>query len=135
MRTIGSGDEKNFLYQFRLDEDWDWNSFEFPTPDGKTTIWVFDGTNETDDTTWLPSSEGLSESPLLAQGSDPDKIEDIGFIARLNEDPSTDVHWKPGMPEPGDPGWVWEDWHWVFGRHTFGQSFQFTGLDTDLQNS
>jgi hypothetical protein len=53
----------------------------------------------------------------------------------VNDDPSTDVHWFPGMPEPGDPGWDWAAWHYVFGRRTFGQSFQATGLDRDPKDA
>jgi hypothetical protein len=72
---------------------------------------------------------------LIPEGIAPNLIDDRGFIARLNDDPTTDVHWFPGMPEPGDPGWDWAAWHYVFGRHTFGRSFQAVALDTDPKNA
>jgi hypothetical protein len=132
---IGSADEKNFLHQFRVDEETDWNSFEFPVPGGMATIWVFDAHDELDDSKWILSSEGLHLSSLIPEGQGENLLDDRGFIARLNDDPETDVHWLPGMPEPGDRAWVWEDWHWVFGRRTFGKSFQDQRIDTDPENN
>ncbi len=132
---VGSSDPENPLHQFQLDEDRDWNSFDFSVPDGRATIWVFDGVNDADDSDWLPFAEGLDTSALIPEGAAPDLIDDRGFIARLNDDPSTDVHWFEGLPEPGDAGWVWADWHWVFGRRTFGQSFQDVLIDPDPENA
>jgi hypothetical protein len=132
---IGSGDEKNFLHQFRVDEDTDWNSFEFPVKGGKATIWVFDGLDAAEDSPWINSSEGLHLSSLIPEGQGDNLLDDRGFIARLNDDPSTDVHWFEGMPEPGDDGWDWEAWHYVFGRRTFGKSFQDVGRDPDPENA
>ncbi len=132
---VGSADPENPLHQFQLDEDRDWNSFDFPVSTGMAKIWVFDGVNDADDSDWLPFSEGLDESSLIPEGTAPDLIDDRGFIARLNDDPSTDVHWFEGDPEPGDAGWDWEAHHFVFGRRTFGQSFQDVGLDPDPENA
>lgn len=132
---IGSSDTNNPLHQFQVDDDNDWNSFEFRVPGGKATIWVFDDEDDSDDSDWLPFAEGLDQSSLIPEGTAPNLIDDRGFIARLNDDPSTDVHWFEGLPEPGDPGWDWADWHYVFGRHTFGQSFQDVLLDTDPENA
>lgn len=132
---VGSSDPENPLHQFQLDEPSDWNSFEFSVPSGRATIWVFDTVNDTDDGNWLPYAEGLDTSSLIPELTDPDLIDDRGFIARLNDDPSTDVHWFETDPEPGDAGWDWETWHYVFGRRSFGQSFQETGLDPDPENA
>jgi hypothetical protein len=123
------------LHHFQVDDDHDWNSFEFSVPNGKATIWVFDNVDEPDDSTWLPHAEGLDQSRLIPEGSGMNQIDDRGFIARLNDDPSTDVHWFEGTPEPGDAAWDWRDWHYVFGRHHFGTSFQDVGLDTDPENN
>jgi len=131
---VGSPDPDNPLHQFQVDDPHDWNSFDFPVEAGTARIWVFDGENDDDDSNWLPFADDLATSHLIREGDDPDLIDDRGFIARLNGDPMTDVHWFEGMPEPGDPGWDWADWHFVFGRHTFGQSFQDVLLDTDTEN-
>ena len=132
---VGSSDPENPLHQFQVDEARDWNSFEFNVPSGRATIWVFDAVNDTDDGDWLPYAEGLDTSSLIPELTDPDRIDDRGFIARLNDDPSTDVHWFETDPEPGDAGWDWETWHYVFGRRSFGQSFQDLGLDPDPENA
>lgn len=132
---IGSSDPANPLHQFQVDEDRDWNSFDFPVPGGRATIWVFDGLDDADDSDWLPFAEGLDGSALIPEGTAPNLLDDRGFIARLNDDPSSDVHWFPGDPEPGTAGWDWADWHWVFGRRSFGQSFQDVLLDTDPENA
>ena len=131
---VGSSDPTSVLNHFQLDEDHDWNSFELNTPTGNVTIWVFDDQDDPDDSDWLLSAEGLDRSPLLAASS-ANRIDDRGFVARLNGDPATDVHWKEGMDEPGDPGWDWDAWHGVFGRHRFGSSFQDTGIDPDPENA
>jgi hypothetical protein len=132
---IGSNDPRNPLHQFQVDDPSDWNSFEFQTPAGSVRIWVFDKRDAQDDRNWLPFAEGLASSTLIPEGAPPNLIDDRGFIARVNDDPNTDVHWFPGMPEPGDAGWDWAAWHYVFGRRTFGKSFQTTGLDTDPKNA
>ncbi len=132
---VGSRDPDNILHNFQVDDDHDWNSFEFSVPSGKATIWVFDNVDEKDDSGWLPFADGLDRSHLIPEGTSNNKIDDRGFIARLNDDPSTDVHWFEGEPEPGDASWVWVDWHYVFGRHHFGTSFQDVGLDTDPENA
>ncbi len=131
---VGSSDPNSILHHFQLDEDNDWNSFGLVTPSGNVTIWVFDDQDDPDDSDWLPAAEGLDRSRLLT-GSSGNQIDDRGFVARLNDDPTTDVHWKEGMAEPGDPGWDWDAWHGVFGRHTFGRSFQDTGIDPDPENA
>lgn len=132
---VGSSDPANMLNQFQIDHDRDWNSFEFLVPGGRATIWVFDDEDDPDDGDWLPFAEGLDRSALIPEGSAPNLIDDRGFVARLNDDPRTDVHWFEGMPEPGDAAWDWRDWHYVFGRHHFGTSFQDVGLDRDPENA
>lgn len=132
---VGSRDPDNILHHFQVDDDHDWNSFEFFVPSGKATIWVFDNVDDPDDRNWLPYAEGLDQSRFIPEGAGENLIDDRGFIARLNDDPSTDVHWFEGTPEPGDPSWEWRDWHFVFGRHHFGTSFQDVGLDTDPENA
>ena len=131
---VGSSDPNNILHHFQRDEDHDWNSFQLNTPSGSVAIWIFDDQDDPDDSDWLESAEGLDRSPLVS-GSSANRIDDRGFIARLNGDPATDVHWKEGMDEPGDAGWDWAAWHHVFGRHSFGSSFQDTGIDTDPDNA
>ena len=76
---IGSSDPSNPLHQFQLDEDKDWNSFEFPVPGGKATIWVFNDENDPDDSDWLPYAEGLIDSALIPEGTGADQIDDRGF--------------------------------------------------------
>lgn len=132
---IGADDPKNPLHQFQVDRSSNWNSFEFQTPAGTVRIWVFENTDDPDDRKWLPFAEGLANSSLIPEGVPPNLIDDRGFIARLNDDPATDVHWLPGMPEPGDPGWNWAAWHYVFGRYSFGDSFQSVGVDNDPKNA
>jgi len=131
---VGSSDPSSILYHFQLDEDHDWNSFSVVTPSGNVTIWVFDDQDDPDDSDWLPAADGLDRSRLVTASSG-NQIDDRGFVARLNDDPATDVHWKEGMAEPGDPGWDWDDWYGVFGRHTFGTSFQDAGIDPDPENA
>ena len=130
---IGSGDPDSRLHQFQQDDEGDWNSFDVVTPSGNVKIWVFDDQDTLDDAAWLRGAEGLDRSSLLT-GSSGNRIDDRGWVARANDDPSTDVHWMRGMDEPGDPGWDWDAWHGVFGRHTFGSSFQDTGIDSDPEN-
>jgi hypothetical protein len=125
----GSADARSPLYQFRVQEDADWNSFSFPTPRGVVTIWVFANGNAADDSDWLDAAEGLAASGLAPEGTGPDLIDDRGFIARLDGDPASDRHWFPGDPEPGDAGWDPEVFYGCFGRASFGQSFQDVGLD------
>lgn len=132
---VGSSDNDNILYRFQVDDKHDWNSFEFVVPSGKATIWVFDNEDDQDDRKWLPYAENLDRSQLIPEGAGGNKIDDRGFIVRLNDDPTTDVHWFEGKPEPGDPSWDWSDWHYVFGRHHFGTSFQDVGIDTDPENA
>lgn len=131
---VGSSDPTSILHRFQLDEDNDWNSFRVVTPSGNVTIWVFDDQDDPDDSDWLPAAEGLDRSRLLTASSG-NQIDDRGFVARLNDDPATDVHWKEGMAEPGDSGWDWDDWYGVFGRHTFGSNFQDAGIDLDPENA
>ncbi len=142
---VGSSDPANPLHQFQVQADTDWASFRVPVPAGTAQIWVFANGNAGDDSTWLPFADGLLSEDFVPEGVPPDIVNDIGFIARLNDDPTTDVHWIPGLdPEPGDtqalpdggdPTWVWEDWHHVFGRASFGQPFQANGLDPAEDNA
>ena len=76
---VGSSDPENPLHQFQVDEDRDWNSFEFSVPTGRATIWVFDAVNDTDDSDWLPYAEGLDTSSLISEASPvfPDLIDDL----------------------------------------------------------
>jgi len=134
--VVGSPDAGNPLHQFQVQADSDWGSFRVPVPGGVAQIWVFAGGNDADDSDWLPFADGLLTESLVPEGVPPDLVNDVGFIARLNDDPATDVHWLPGVaPEPGDPGWDWADWHGVYGRASFGQSFQAAGLDADADDA
>ena len=131
---VGSGDPDSILHPFQVDADNDWNSFNIVTPAGNVMIWVFDDQDDPDDSDWLLGAEGLDRSRLVTAAAG-NRIDDRGFIARLNDDPTTDVQWMEGMDEPGDPGWNWDDWYGVFGRHSFGSSFQDSGIDPDPENA
>jgi len=133
--VVGSPDPSSPLHQFQVDDDHDWQSFDVAVPGGRATIWIFDDVNDVDDDDWLLGTAGLADSSLAPEGAGPDVIDDRGFIVRLNGDPTTDVHWLEGMPEPGDGGWDWASHHHLFGRSSFGQSLQAAGLDADPENA
>lgn len=127
----GSADPKSPLHGLRVQEDSDWASLSLPTPRGTVTIWVLAGADDPDDADWLEAAGGLASSVLVPEGPGANGIDDRGFVVRLDGDPSTDRHWFPGDPEPGDSGWDPEDFYGCFGRASFGQSFQDVGLDLD----
>ncbi len=131
---------------FRVNDLGDWNSVEVETPNGSTReVWCFGGflgntpphatvapfedVDEPDDGTWITDAGGLMSSALIPEVGGPNLIDDRGFIVRLNGDPSTDRHWFPGMPEPGDPGWDWNAFYGCFARAGFNQTFQSTEID------
>jgi hypothetical protein len=105
----------------------DYNIFSYPYQGHTVTAWVFMPVDEPDDSFWLPRSQGLELSHLIPEGSGANQIVDVGFVVRLDNDPTTDRHWFPGMPEPGDPGWVWLDWYGFFGRAGYNDSGWVTG--------
>jgi hypothetical protein len=130
---------------FRTNDPGDWNYVKIVTSAATTVeCWNFGGfSNPTtpphvppsdldapDDGVWLPDAAGLGSSSLIPEGAGPNLIVDVGFIVRLNEDPSTDRHWMPGFPEPGDPGWDWADYYGCFARAGFNKTFQTNGTDT-----
>jgi len=118
------------LSHFQRPESDDWNVMEIPTPGGTVTCWVLAQENTLDDTQWLPQS-GLANSALIPEGTGNDLINDTGYIVRLNNNPSTDRHWFPGYPAPGDPSWftIGAQYYWTFGNWNFSDSFYTTGLD------
>ncbi len=127
---------------FRSNDAGDWNYVKVTMSNGRVVeCWNFAGfvgnapphadLNEPDDGLWITDAVGLGSSSLIPEGPGPDLIDDRGFIARLDGDPLTDRHWFPGDPEPGDPGWDWDDFHGCFARAGFNQTFQATGTDPD----
>jgi hypothetical protein len=104
-------------------DDYDMNSWEFAWGDVAIEIWVFLAGNHPDawDYWWLDHS-GIG-SANYPNGFD----DDGGFLVRLNYDPSTDRHWKPGDPEPGDPSWKFEDFYGVFAKGGFNDSAYVNG--------
>jgi len=120
------------LRHFQIPEDTDWNLMTISTADYTLTCWVLAQNNTLDDSSWLNAS-GLANSCLIPEGSGNDLINDVGFIVRKNNDPSTDVHWFPGDPSPGDPDWdpnpLTNKYYGCFGNWNFSDSFYTTGLD------
>jgi hypothetical protein len=100
----------------------DYNIFSMPYAGHTVTAWVFMPGDEPDDTFWLPNAQGLSLSHLIPEDAGTNRIIDNGFIVRLDNDPSTDRHWFPGMAEPGDSAWGWLDWYGYFGRADYNDS-------------
>jgi hypothetical protein len=100
----------------------DYNIFSYPYLGHTVTAWVFMAGDEPDDSFWLPRSQGLELSHLISEGTGNNKIIDQGFIVRLDNNPMTDRHWFPGMPEPGDLGWNWLQWYGFFGRAGYNDS-------------
>jgi hypothetical protein len=110
------------ISKFVTQEMDDYNVFHFTHQCGlKVTVWVLANGDALDDSSWLPGS-GLEDSSLIPEGAGPNKIIDTGFIVRLGDNPSSDRHWFPGMPEPGDPTFNWFDWYGVFGTSGFNDS-------------
>jgi hypothetical protein len=110
----------------------DWNVAEFTLEGIEVKCWIFGGEDTENDTAWIKLSDGLQESHLIPEVGDDNLINDAegSFIVRVYDDPTTDVHWFPGLPEPGDPDWNWSDYYGVFGSFGFNNSFFSTGLDT-----
>ena len=103
----------------------DLNYLEFNYGGTKIEIWVFLPGDMPDDSAWLPLT-GLGNTSLKdAAGNIND---DGGFIVRLNGDPSTDKQWRPGDPEPGDPGWNFANYYGAFARGAFNNSAFTTGM-------
>jgi hypothetical protein len=127
-----NGNETGDLRYFQIPENTDWNVMEIPTAYYTLTCWVLAQNNTLDDSSWLNAS-GLANSRLIPEGSGNDLINDIGYIVRKNNDSLTDVHWFPGDPSPGDPGWdpnpLTNKYYGCFGNWNFSDSFYTTGLD------
>lgn len=95
----------------------DYNTFEFTLNSQTVKLWIFANDDEANDFSWIGNS-GLGYT----------SIDDRGFLVRLNGNPSSDRHWLPGDPEPGDPGWVWNTYYGVFGAAGFNDSAFDNGL-------
>ena len=111
----------------RTQEMADYNLFEIATRYGTATLWVFANADTSVDSVWVRQS-GLAGSSLIPEGIGDNLIIDTGFIVRQNYDPTTDRHWLPGMPEPGDTAFSWSDWYCVFGTSGFNNSAFVNGL-------
>lgn len=128
---------------FRSNDAGDWNYVKVTYASGRVVeCWNFGGhtttpapphadVNELDDGLWLADAVGLMSSSLIPEGTASDFIDDRGFIVRRDEDPSTDRHWFPGDPEPGDAGWDWDDFYGCFARSGFNKTFQDNLTDPD----
>jgi hypothetical protein len=123
--------EPSIFNMFRERNTNDWNSAEFEYQGIKVKCWIFGGEDQLVDTAWIKLTEGLENSSLIPEVGGYDLINDAesSFIVRFNDDPSTDVHWFPGNPQPGDPLWNWDDWYGCFGSYGFNNSFYTTGID------
>jgi len=119
------------LSMFRQRDDNDWNVAEYTFEGINLKAWVFGGDDAEVDTAWIKLSDGLENSHLIPEVGGLNLINDAeaSFIVRVYDDPTTDVHWFPGNPEPGDPGWDWSEYYGVFGSYGFNNSFFTTGLD------
>ncbi|MCP3962499.1 MAG: hypothetical protein GY719_32050 [bacterium] len=105
---------------------YDMNSWEFAWGDVAIEVWLFLEGNNPDqwDYLWLDlAGIGTVNYP---SGFD----DDGGFLVRLNYDPSTDVRWLPGDPEPGDPAWSFEKYYGVFAKGGFNDSHYTNGYST-----
>jgi hypothetical protein len=116
---------------FRQRDENDWNVAEFTFDDINVKCWIFGGDDMENDTAWIKLSDGLQNSHLIPEVGGDNLLNDAegSFIVRVFDDPTTDVHWFPGDPEPGDPGWDWSDYYGAFGSYGFNNSFYTTGLD------
>ncbi len=119
------------LSMFRQRDENDWNVAEYTFEGINVKAWVFGGDDSENDTAWIKLSDGLQNSHLIPEVGGNNLIDDAetSFIVRVYDDPTTDVHWFPGDPEPGDPGWDWSDYYGVFASYGFNNSFFTTGLD------
>lgn len=97
---------------------YDMNGWELAWGDIAIEVWVFLAGDHPDpwDYQWLDLS-GIGAANYPSGFND-----DGGFLVRLNYDPSTDRHWLPGDPEPGDPDWKFEDYYGVFAKAGFDSS-------------
>ncbi|MFZ5915718.1 MAG: hypothetical protein ACOYZ7_02145 [Chloroflexota bacterium] len=129
------GQPDGLLHMFRTPSDNHWNVAEITLPGGNIVeCWILAFGDAPDDSNWL-SAAGLENSSLIPEGPGKNTIKDVGFIARLNHDPTTDRHWFPGDPEPGDPDWDDEQFYGCFGMWGFNDSFYTTGVDPDPAHS
>lgn len=112
------------LWGYTTQELADYNTFEYRL--GQTTLkaWVFANADEPNDATWIGNS-GLGYANVV----------DEGFIVRLNNNPATDIHWLPGMPEPGDAAWVWNTYYGFFGSAGFNDSAFQAGLPLSVNGA
>lgn len=99
------------LWGYLTSDTADYNTFEYTLGGTSVRGWVFANGDEPNDASWIGNSE-------LGYSS----VDDRGFIVRLNDDPATDFHWLPGMPEPGDPLWNWDNTYGFFGAAGFNNS-------------
>lgn len=105
------------IWGYRTQEPADYNTFSFTFAGNNVTAWIFANGDEPNDAAWIDRS-GIGR-PAIA---------DVGFLVRLNNDPATDRQWFPGNPEPGDPGWNWNQFYGFFGRAGFNDSAFAAGL-------
>jgi hypothetical protein len=98
---------------------WDYNTFQITVNGERITGWIFGNDNNPDnlDYLWIGGS-GIGYS----------SIDDRGFLVRKNDDMTTDIHWFPGDPEPGDPNFDWDTWYGFFGSYGFNNSAWLMGL-------
>ncbi len=114
----------------------DYNYFDiYNSLDGaKVSIWCLSNGDMPDDSGWLPQSR-LANSTLIPEGIGNNWIDDRGFVVRVNDDSTTDRHWFPGMPEPGDAVFDWATWYGVFGTSGFNNSAFTNGLPLALDGA
>jgi hypothetical protein len=105
-------------------------------------LWIFGGfaanspicpavndVDDPDDGAWVANAFGLTGNLLGVSprvpggGMGTNVFDDRGFLVRLNGNPASDRQWLPGMPQPGDPAWNWDDFFGIFARAGFNGSF------------
>lgn len=108
---------------------YDMNSWRIRWGDLTVETWIFLTGNNPDeyDGLWLdPTGIGAANYPNGIN-------DDGGFLVRLNDDPATDRIWRPGMPEPGDAMWRFEDFYGVFAIGGFDDSASQQGYSPILE--
>lgn len=109
---------------------YDLNSWKIAFKDRTVEIWVFLAGNHPDDIDWKwldAVNIGTSNYPTGIN-------DDGGFLVRMDDDPNTDVQWRPGDPQPGDSDFNFADYHDAFGYGGFNNSAFNTGYSTVAEN-
>jgi hypothetical protein len=106
-------------------EDADYNVFDVYSNDTvRLRIWVFNGADEADDSTWL-SAAGLNSYYAT--------IDDRGFLV-YNYGLNTYAQWLPEYISPEDGGYSWDAYWGVYAAGGFDNSAYEAGLTGSYDN-